>query len=87
MKLKGARRDIQMDDVDAELLICNEFDKASYVFSPFHSYHEGYAIILEELEELKAEIFKRASERNLEELEKEASHVGAMAMRFLVDLC
>ncbi len=53
---------------------------------PFNSAHEGYAVILEELDELWDEVKKKQAERSSETLKKEAVQVGAMAMRFLVDI-
>ena len=63
-----------------------ELYRATYHFSPIHSPHEGIGIILEEFEELKGEVFKQFSQRTKEEMRKEAMHVAAMAMRFMVDL-
>jgi len=53
---------------------------------PMQSFHEGYAVILEELEELWGEVKKQSDERNQDKMRKEASHVAAMALRFMVDL-
>lgn len=54
---------------------------------PIHSAHEGYAVILEELDELKAEVWKRSSKRNMENMREEAIQVAAMAVRFILDVC
>ena len=70
-----------MDDIFAELM------RASACFPPMASPHEGYAIILEELDELKEEVFKQHHSRSPIALRKEAMHVGAMALRFMVDCC
>ena len=70
----------------AELLI-REYAGASNKFPPFRSVHEGLGIIEEEFEELKHEIFKKKSERSIARMRKEASHLGAMAMRFIYDIC
>lgn len=54
----------------------------------FASAHEGFAVLLEEVEELKAEVFKGGTQkRSLSRMRQEATQVGAMAARFLVDLC
>ena len=49
--------------------------------------HEGYAVILEELDELWAEVkaSKPGSDRSA--MKREALHVGAMAVRFIQDVC
>ncbi len=72
---------------DAMCAIIDEYSRATQLNGPFHSAHEGYAVILEELDELKAEIWKKTSARNLHKMEAEAIQVGAMALRFLVDVC
>ena len=63
-----------------------ELLQASKKFGAFSSPHEGLAVILEEYEELKAEVFKKSEERDIEKLHKEAKHVAAMGLRFMVDL-
>lgn len=69
------------DSALAEIML--EHHRATQKFPPFRSVHEGYAIILEELEELWQEIKKK--ERDKLKLQKEAVQVAAMAYRFLVD--
>ncbi len=46
--------------------------------------HEGYAILLEEMDELWDEI--KTNDIN-DNMRKEAIQVAAMALRFLVDCC
>ena len=60
--------------------------KATQMYRAFRSMHEGYAVILEELDELKAEVWKKPRLRDRELLRKEAIQVAAMAFRFAVDL-
>ena len=50
----------------------------------FHSYHEGYGVILEELDELWDEIKLQSPDRG--RLRKEAIQVAAMAVRFIKEL-
>lgn len=52
--------------------------------TPFNSAHEGYAIILEELDEVKEEVWK--GNPNPLELRAELVQVAAMAMRMIIDL-
>ena len=52
--------------------------------TPFHSAHEGYAVLLEEVDELWNEV--KAQTQSPEQMRKEAIHVAAMALRFLQDL-
>lgn len=50
-----------------------------------NSAHEGYAVILEELDELWTEVKKKGGGRG-PEARKEAIQVAAMAMRYILDL-
>lgn len=74
-------KDKTLGDCILELL------RAKRLFPAFHSEHEGFAIILEELDELKAEIWKNQSKRDRAAIRKEAVQLAAMAMRFVDDLC
>jgi hypothetical protein len=67
---------------NAVATVVAELEKARRKHSPMHSAHEGYAVILEELDEVWAEV-KRD---NLPAARKEMIQVAAMALRFLVDL-
>jgi NTP pyrophosphatase (non-canonical NTP hydrolase) len=78
--------------------VVEEYKRASSKFPPFKSDHEGYAIILEELDELWDEIKKKEQPpapvgawvwgmyKDKKRLREEAVQVAAMALRFLVDL-
>jgi len=75
-----------MKPEDAIIEIIDEFKKATIKNGPFNTAHEGYAVILEELDELWHEIKKKQEKRDMERMKKEAIQVGAMALRFLVDI-
>jgi len=64
--------------------IAEEAQRADTLHPPMHSLHEGYALILEELDELweKVKAAKNIDDRPLG-LTEEATQVGAMALRFL----
>lgn len=64
-------------------LVIAELNLARKKHPPMASTHEGYAVILEELEELWEEIKMR--EPVPERLRDEAVQVAAMAIRFLID--
>lgn len=68
-------------------------------FPPMASYHEGYAIILEEVDELKKEVWKSKTDawyksrgystvpkEPKERMRAEALQIAAMAMRFALEL-
>jgi len=66
--------------------IMSELGRATDKFGAFHSAHEGLAIILEEYEELKKEVFRKQSDYDMAKLRKEAKHVATMGLRFMIDL-
>lgn len=61
-----------------------EIVNAEHTFAPFHSPHEGYAVILEELDELWQHV--KANTGRSSEARTEALQVAAMACRFIRDL-
>lgn len=61
--------------------VMKELQFAESKFPPFNSYHEGFAIIKEELDELWEEI--KSKGRKKDNLYKEAMQVAAMAIRFM----
>jgi hypothetical protein len=67
--------------------VAAELSRATGKFGAFASAHEGYAVILEELDELKAEIWKNQKVRDVTKMRAEACQVAAMAIRFMVDVC
>ena len=69
-----------LDDVITEL------ESAEAKFPPFNSSHEGYAVILEEMDELWDQVKLRAHKRDLENIREEAIQIAAMACRLVVDL-
>jgi hypothetical protein len=70
-----------LDDIKFELSV------ATAGHPPFNSPHEGIAVIDEEFDELKHEVYKRAAERDKEKMYGEACQVAAMAIRFMTDCC
>lgn len=74
-----------MEKIWCELLY--ELQSARSKYPAFHSSHEGYATILEELEELWDEIKKKPKVRNKNKMRNEAIQVAAMAVRFICDIC
>jgi len=70
---------------DIEDMVYGEFALALKKFKDFNTFHEGLSIIHEEFCELQDEVRKKEPDK--EKLKKEASHVAAMAIRFMFDLC
>ena len=61
--------------------MAQEYQRARVKFPPFHSAHEGYAIIKEELDELWGYVKANQVFRS----RKEAVQVGAMAIAFIME--
>ena len=68
-------------------MIRTELTFARKKFDKFNSAHEGYAVILEELDELWDQVKKRPELRNSYELRKEATQVAAMSLAFMLECC
>lgn len=66
-------------------LIEDELELAQSNHKPFSSCHEGFAVILEEVDELWEEV--KANNGNTHRGVSEAVQIGAMAFRYLIDLC
>lgn len=65
-------------------LVAAELARARRKNAPFHTRHEGLAVIEEEFLELRAEVFRREPHR--EKLLGELVQVAAMCQRFAEDL-
>lgn len=74
IKLQSSFLEIKDEIVEAKSKYKNDFN----------SFHEAYAVILEEVDELWDEIKKK--ELDKEKVRKEAIQVGAMISRLLVEL-
>lgn len=69
-------------ELETLVKVIRELGRAMRRFGKFNSAHEGYAVILEELDELWDEIKANAGERQVDE----GVQVAAMALRFLLDI-
>ena len=67
--------------------VVQECESASLRYPPFNSAHEGYAVLLEEIDELWDEVKKSPKKRNPVAMREEAVQVAAIALRFLIDVC
>jgi hypothetical protein len=57
------------------------------IYPSFNSAHEGYAVLLEEFDELWDEVKKNPTKRDPAAMRKEAIQVAAMAIRFAAECC
>ena len=58
-----------------------EIDNGEDKFGPFHSLHEGIAVLREEVLELENEVFWRSDKDKTDSVREEAIQVAAVAMR------
>jgi hypothetical protein len=63
-----------------------ELIRAYSMHGPVQSLHEGYAVILEELDEAWDEIKKKSSKRDMQNLLREFIQIGAMAQKVAEDV-
>jgi len=69
--------------LDAE----QELHTARANWPAFNSAHEGYAVLLEELDELWEHVKCNQKRRDIAAMRKEAIQVAAMALRFAIEVC
>jgi hypothetical protein len=67
-------------------LVQHELADARSKHLPLNSLHEGYAVILEQLEEVKAQVFKKRQSRHLTTLLRELVQTAAMCQRLAEDV-
>lgn len=65
----------------------DEAERAADMWPAFNSAHEGYAVLTEEVDELKDHVWTNQKKRDLAAMRKEAIQVAAMAIRFATDVC
>lgn len=66
--------------------VAGEFQFAEREHDPLNSFHEAYAVILEELEEFWDEVKKKRRERDCDLLRAELVQVAAMCLRTAINL-
>lgn len=74
---------------DALVAVMREVIRARVTlgFGPMHSAHEGFAVIMEEMDELKAHVWTNQKRRDLPAMRKEAIQLAAMAVAFAAEVC
>jgi hypothetical protein len=75
-----------MHNLDVIMLdIRKELDRAMETYEHMHSGHEAYAVILEELDEYKEEVWKKPNKRNQQQMYNELIQTAAMCVRAIHD--
>lgn len=67
--------------------VADEAQMGREKWGEFNSAHEGFAVLLEEVDELKAHVWTNQKKRDLQAMRKEALQVAAMATRFAMEVC
>jgi len=67
--------------------IYKEVERANSLYPAFHSNHEAYAVILEELDEVWDEIKKSKEVTGNEQIKSELIQVAAMCVKYIENLC
>lgn len=75
----------QIDDVLCDIRA--ELHVAMKRWPAMNSAHEGYGVLLEEVDELWEIVKTKQKNRNLNDMRKEAVQIAAMAIRFAVEIC
>lgn len=84
-KMWKTKMELDMRYLNVVEEIENEYLMARERFPRFASGHEALAVLMEEFEELKVEVFKRNPRP--ERLREEAIQVAAMGLRFVMEVC
>jgi len=80
-------QDFEIVEQNALIRIGEEYLRAKEKFNKFNSAHEAYAVILEELNEFWHLVQNHDKEwAGPENMKAEIQAVGAMAMRFIIDM-
>lgn len=67
--------------------VAEEVDSTTTKWPAFNSAHEGYGVLLEEVDELWDHVKVNQKRRDLAAMRKEAIQVAAMAIRFAIEVC
>ncbi len=63
-----------------------ELDRARRLHAPIHSAHEGYAVLLEEMDELKGQVWMQQYQHTPYDMLEELIQIAAMCARIAEDL-
>lgn len=67
--------------------VWDEYRAATEKHGLFHSAHEGWAVLYEEVDELWEEVRKKRANRNADDMYRECVQIAAMALKFAVSIC
>jgi cation transport regulator ChaB len=81
--MNASERLVKLECILSE--IGDEVTRAVNLYPKFNSAHEGYAVLLEEVDELWDEVKKSPKRRDYDAMRTEAMQVAAMAVRLMMD--
>lgn len=67
--------------------VYREIASARENWPSLYNAHEGFAVLLEEVDELKGHVWTKQKNRDLAAMRKEAIQVAATAVRFAMEVC
>lgn len=96
--MEEARKDIARVTAEAEragsdplnqaaILAVAEARQSAAKWPAYNSAHEGFGVLLEEVDELKAHVWARQPKRDLAAMRAEAQQIAAVALRFAAEVC
>lgn len=75
------------DAIDLTMsMIKTELQAAMTMWPSMHSPHEGFAVILEEVDELWEQVKVNQNRHDIAKMSTEAIQIAAMAARFVIDI-
>lgn len=78
---------IQPNEESAFEDVLTEYCRAREDYPPMASAHEGFAVLLEEVDELWEQVRIKQKNHDHKSMRKEAKQIAAMAIRFMIDVC
>jgi len=72
--------------VEFRKLVKDELERARKLHGKVHSFHEGFAVILEEVDEFKEEVWKKEAKRDPKLLLGELVQIAAMCNKIAEDM-
>ena len=72
---------------EAAILALAEARQSAQKWPAYNSAHEGFGVLLEEVDELKAHVWTRQPKRDLAAMRAEAQQIAAVALRFAAEVC
>jgi NTP pyrophosphatase (non-canonical NTP hydrolase) len=69
------------------MAVAQEWKNATEKWPVFNSAHEGFAVLLEEMDELWDHVRTNQKNRDLNAMKREAIQVAAMGLRFATEVC